>query len=461
MQSVLGWLNENIFGLFLPAVLFVSGVYFILRIGRYTLRPLFAVRTLSDKTEVSGKGKSPLSSLCLALAGTLGVGNITGVAGAIIIGGPGCVFWIWVCAIVSSVLKYAETVLAVHFRETDSDGKPAGGAHSYIKNGLGRPALAAFFCILCVFTSFTTGNMTQVRAAADGLEFACGLPSVATASVFLVAVLFLTCSGKDRISGFTARIIPLLCAGYVAASLAVIIIMRDKLGEITSIIISDAFTPRAGMSGFLGYLCSPALRMGVQRGVMSNEAGCGTAPIAHAGAVTDHPARQGFLGIAEVLCDTLLLCTMTAYVILLSGTVPDGTSTELALDSFTSVLGGGVRYFLGAALFLFALASVAGWAYYGKESLRALGLGKLSGKVYGVLFAAAAFAGCLIPEGPIWELSDISISLMAIINVMALLMLSPVVTGLTKEFYSERKKRIRSKSGKIPPDTVKRSLFKS
>ncbi len=461
MLSVLRWINENILGLFLPALLFVSGAYFLLRIGRYTLRPLFAVKALSEKPDVSGNGKTPLSSLCLALAGTLGVGNITGVAGAIMIGGPGCVFWIWICAIVSAVLKFAETALAVHYRETDRSGNPAGGAHSYIKNGLGCPALASFFCILCIFSSFTVGNMTQVRAAADGLSFACGVPDIITACVFLTAVLYLTVSNKDRISGFTAKIIPILCTGYVIAALCVIFILRDKLGEITSLIIADAFTPRAGMSGFIGFLCSPALRLGIQRGIMSNEAGCGTAPIAHAGAVTDHPARQGFLGIAEVLCDTLLLCTLTAYVILLSGAVPSGSSTELALNSFTSVLGNGIRYFLGAAIFLFALASVAGWAYYGRESLRALGLGNRYYKIYGLIFACAAFAGCLIPEGPIWQLSDISISLMAIINVGALLMLAPTVTYLSKDFYLRRKQKNPEKSGKISSNTVKRTFFKS
>ncbi len=488
MEFVLKNINALLGGLFLPAVLFASGLYFLFRIGRYVFSPRFIIRSLFDtgeknerdnpgqetKCKNNGKSKSgekkrsavletgeknekikrgvlsqndkkkdtrsPFSSLCLALAGTLGVGNISGVAAAITVGGPGAVFWIWVSAIVSAVLKFAETVLALCYRERDADGNFCGGAHLYIKKGLNAPAMAVFFCITCILTSFTMGSITQTKAAADGVFTALNISPLACGAVFFVAILYLSIRGSEKISAFTLKLIPPLCLAYVILSLTVIFIFRDNVLYVTSVIFSEAFTPRAGVGGLLGFLSSPAMRYGVTRGIMSNEAGCGTAPFAHARAETDSPVRQGVYGIIEVLCDTLILCTLTAYVVLLSGAPFSGGATELAINSFASALGEPVKAFLGISIFLFALGSVVGWSFYGQESVKALGFGKRALKIYGVLFSLSAALGCIIPENVVWELADFSISVMAVINIIAVLLLSEAVIRLTREYCVKKRK---------------------
>lgn len=438
-------------GLFLPAVLFISGLFFLFKIGGAVFSPRFLRRVLArekmgDKelhlrSDTKRKGvknntSSSFSSLCLALAGTLGVGNISGVTAAIMIGGPGTVFWIWVSAIVASVLKYAETVLAIHYRARDGSGEPCGGAHLYIKKGLNAPVVANLFCIICVITSFFMGCITQTRAAADGVYVSSGISPVICGIAFFAIVLYLSLGGGDRISRLTLRLIPPLCLVYICLSLAVIFIFRENIFYVTKMILTDAFSPKAGV---LGFLFSPAMRYGVTRGIMSNEAGCGTAPMAYAKAESVSPARQGIYGIAEVLCDTLLLCTLTAYTVLLSETALSGGATEVAINSFASALGNGVKPLLGVSVFLFALGSVAGWSFYGQESLKALGQGRKFLKIYGVLYALSAFLGCVMPENAVWELADLSISLMAIINVGAVLLLSRDVVKITKGFSKNGK----------------------
>lgn len=436
MISLLNDAAVIVTGFFLPAVLFVSGMYFLLRIGIYIFHPRVVKRVLkpSVKTQKNGT-RSPFSSLCLALAGTLGVGNISGVAAAITVGGPGAVFWIWVSAIVSAVLKFAETVLAIRYRKTDRDGKPYGGAQLYIKNGLNAPRVAIIFCLTCIVTSFTMGCITQTKAAADAFFVSTGLSPVICGAVFFIIVLYLSVGGGEKISSFTLKLIPSLCLGYVILSIAVIYVFKENIPYVTSVIFSEAFTFRAGAGGTLGFICSPAMRYGVTRGIMSNEAGCGTAPFAHARAETDSAVRQGFFGIVEVLLDTLILCTLTAYVVLLSDCAIDGGSTELAINAFASALGEWVKLLLGISIFLFALGSVAGWSFYGQEAVKALGLGKRSLRVYGALYAAMAFLGCIMPENAAWVLADLSISVMAIINIGAVLLLSSAVIKLTKNFY--------------------------
>lgn len=441
-------------GLFLPAVLFVSGLYFLFRIGRYVFSPRFIVHSLFD-TEKRDKNstRSPFSSLCLALAGTLGVGNISGVAAAIVAGGPGAVFWIWVSAIVSAVLKFSETVLAIHFRERDGDGNFSGGAHLYIKKGLNAPKVAIFFCIACIFTSFTMGSITQTKAAADGVFTALNISPVICGIVFFIIVLCLSFGGSDKISGFTLKLIPPLCLAYVILSLSVIFVFRDNIAYVTSAIFSEAFTPRAGVGGVIGFLSSPAMRYGITRGIMSNEAGCGTAPFAHARADTDSAVRQGVYGIIEVLCDTLLLCTLTAYVVLLSDSALNGGATEIAINSFACALGEPVKVFLGISIFLFALGSVTGWSFYGQEAVKALGFGKGWLKAYGVFFSFFAAIGCVVPENTVWELADLLVSVMAVINITAVLMLSGTVIRLTVDYcgkskVTERKKTCSREKGK-------------
>ncbi len=423
---------SSICGLFLPAVLFVCGGFFLFRIGRVALSPKGLLRSIVKKEKSPADGRSAFSSLCLALAGTLGVGNITGVASALILGGPGCVFWLWVCGIASSVLKFAETVLAFKYRERSPDGALHGGGFYYIKKGLKSPRLAVFFSILCIISSFFTGNMAQVRSASDGVKLCFNATSVTVAVVFTLCILAIVLFGGRKIERFTAFSVPILCVVYVAMSGAVIALRHESIGEVTKIILRDAFTPRAGAGGLFGFLSNGAIRYGICRGIMSNEAGCGTAPIAHAGTAGGDGIRQGHMGVLEVFCDTILLCTLTAYAILLSGAVPSGSACGLAITAFESVLGIGARYLLGISMFLFALAAVAGWWHYGTESLLTLGANKKVTLLYQLIFSFTAFAGCFLPENFIWDMSDLTISLMAIVNVTALLLLERECVLITK-----------------------------
>lgn len=383
-------------------------------------------RALDFKDTAHGRSakKSPFGSLCLALAGTLGVGNISGVAAAISVGGAGAVFWMWVSALFCSALKYAEVLLAVRFRKKSADGSFEGGAHFYIKNGIGSGALAALFCLLCVFSSYTVGNITQVNSAAQSLRFSLGVNEYICGAVcFLLILIF--CRSGSAIYSFTLRLIPLLCLGYIAISLAVIFRNADMLGMAFSSIIDSAFTPQSGMGGLIGTVCGKAVRTGITRGVMSNEAGCGTAPIAHASAEVRSPSAQGILGVIEVLFDTLFLCTLTALVILVSeAPLESGLSTVKVITSFASVLGEWVAIPISVAMLLFAVASAVGWSYYGRASLSYLGAGQGALSAYRISYAVCAFLGASFPEGVIWSLSDVSIYLMSLINTASVLLLA-------------------------------------
>ncbi|MBE6609975.1 MAG: sodium:alanine symporter family protein [Ruminococcaceae bacterium] len=423
--------TEFVSGAFLPLVLFFTGIYFFIFLSRHIFSPLKVCRALKK-----GRDRSlSFSSLWLALGGTLGVGNITGVCAAISVGGAGTVFWIWVCALFSSVIKYAETVLAVHFRETDGNGRRFGGAYSYIKNALKSPRTAVFFAILCVITSFTMGNITQVKSASDAAYYAFGIPTPIFSFLFFVIVLIICSGGGKLITAFTGFTVPFLCVFYVVLSLIVIVALRENIPEVTARIFREAFTPRAGVSGIAAYLCSPAMRLGITRGVMSNEAGCGTAPIAYAAGKSTDACGTGLLGIAEVLCDTLLLCTLTAYAVLLSGTSMQDSSVLTAYSAFSSVLGKFVYPLLGASISLFALAAVTAWGFYGRSAMTFLGMKQPAIAAYCFLFSLSSFLSAFIPESLCWKLADLSISLMAVINVIALFLLFPTVKRLTKEYF--------------------------
>lgn len=423
--------TEFVSGAFLPLVLFFTGTYFFSVLSKYIFSPL-RIRKAMKSRDLSSLS---FSSLWLALGGTLGVGNITGVCAAIAVGGAGTVFWIWICALLSSVIKYCEAVLAVHFRETDGNGNRFGGAYAYIKNALHAPKLAALFALLCIMTSFTMGNITQVKSASDAVYHAFGIPAPLFAFVFFVIVLIICSGGGKLITSFTGVTVPILCIAYVLISLTVIFIFRENIPEVTHRIITEAFTPRAELSGIAAYLCTPALRLGITRGIMSNEAGCGTAPIAYAAGTSDDACGSGLLGVAEVLCDTLLLCTLTAYAVLLSGTALEGSSVSIAYSAFGSALGNGVRYLLGASIFLFALAAVSAWGFYGRSALKFLGMKQPAIAIYSFFFSLSSFVSAFISESVCWSIADLSISIMAIINVPSLFRLFPTVKALTLEYF--------------------------
>ncbi len=395
---------------FLPALLFVGGLVFLFRYGG----EIFRSRT-KKKLE-----KASLSSLWLALGGTLGVGNICGVVGAVYIGGAGCVFWMWVCAILSAFTKYTETVFAVKHRISLPDGSVVGGAPYYIKNSLNRKKTANIFAVSCILTAFTVGCATQVKSAADIVVSSTSIPRWAVGSVFLLALLYLTLGKKKAVSAFATHTVPFLCACYGILCLIIIFTFRENIIPLTKEIVREAFTPTAGVGGILAFISSPALRLGITRGVMSSEAGCGTAPYAYASDPNANAESCGRLGVAEVLVDTLLLCTLTAYAVMLPKIPLSESSADTVIAAFALVFGSSAQIFLCISIFLFALASASSWSFYAEQSALFLGLKRFH-VPFSIIYSVSAFIFCYVGESRVWFLSDITVTVMATVNILCLL----------------------------------------
>lgn len=412
---------------FLPSTLFITGtILFFSFIGF-----LFSLKFWRAALKSIRKGAS-FSSLCLALGGTLGVGNICGVASAVYIGGAGTVFWIWVCAVLSAVTKYCETVLAVAF------SKNGGSAHSYVKKAFGSKKPYAVFSFFCIVTAFTMGNVTQVRSAATFAFISKGIPYTVSAAVFFIFVTCFTLGKGKAVKRFTSFAVPVLCCLYVFLCTVVIIAHRNGIVSLTNRIISEAFTPSAETGGFLAFLSCPQLRFGITRGVTSNEAGCGTAPIAYASDKNAVPFESGILGITEVLIDTLLLCTLTAYAVLLPQNALCSDSALSVLNAFTSVFGYWIAPVITVSVFLFALASVGAWSYYAEITASELGANKNFHRAFAILYPAASVIGCFTNENASWFASDLCVSIMGIINGLAVIMLIPSVKRITREALENR-----------------------
>ncbi len=421
-------------GMLLPALLFACGVFFFIRLAIFVFSPHFVKNGF--------KRTGGLSSLWLALGGTLGVGNICGVAAAIYTGGAGCVFWIWVCSFLSSATKYAESVLAVRFRKKTAS-ECFGGAQLYIAQGIGAKKTASVFCILCIITAFVMGNVTQVKASADFAYSALGIPTVIFACVFSVSLLIVLSGKGERIKSFSSKIVPLLCVLYVVLCVSTVLKHCERIPSVTKRIFDEAFTPRAGMGGILGILCTPALRLGITRGVMSNEAGCGTAPMAYASNPNATPVGSGLLGIIEVFTDTLLLCSLTAYAILLSGVEPSASSADTVLKAFSSSLGEFSSALLAFSVYFFALAASSAWAFYAREAMRYLKAPGIFYLLFTIAYPTVSFFGCFVNENAMWKAADLCVACISIINVTALLLLQSEVKNITLCEY--RRLRVTSK----------------
>ena len=439
---VLEFVNKYIIGTLTPLLLILTGAFFIiyLRLKPFsTPRRMLSVMLKGEKTE-SGKGISPFSSASMALAGTLGVGNIVGVSSAIAMGGFGAVFWMWVSAFFAMILKYAEIILSISHREAGE--RRRGGAMWYIKACFGNrigTAVAGVFAVLCLIDTFSMGCMVQVNALSGAVNGAFGISkTLIGAAVALLCALVIT-KGAKGISRITEWLVPLMSLGYVIISIAVMIKCRDRLTWAISGIFSDAFTLRSGVCGIGGFILSDALRFGTMRGLLSNEAGCGTAPFAHAASRVSEPAKQGVWGIFEVFVDTILLCTMTAIVVMVSydevcAYAPDGMM--MTLRAYTSVLGDYSGYFLAIAVFLFAYATVICWSHYGGECIFWLfGDRKLPRRVFNIVFCLCAFIGAVMAPEEIWTLADFSIGSMTLINVITVCLMSSEVRELTERVF--------------------------
>lgn len=447
MAGFMDFANKLVWGA--PSLLLILGVglYLSLRTGfsQLTLFPracrmfLTKLRSKDEGTEVS-----PFQALCTALAATIGTGNLVGVAGAIALGGPGAIFWMWISAILGMMTKFAEATLAVHYR-VRSDGAWIGGPMYMICTGMGKKwkALASVYCFFGIVAAFGVGNATQINAVVTGInQVFCNFGVEVTVRRnlgmgLLLALLIgsVLLGGAKRI-GTTAQIlVPFAACAYLLLGFGVLILRAPEIPHAFASIFRGAFSPRAVTGGIAGSVFQ-TLRVGVSRGVFTNEAGMGTASIAHASAQVDHPAQQGLMGIIEVFLDTIFICTMTALVILCSGVpIPYGADVGAALTSsaFTVVYGNWASVFLSVALCCFAFATVLGWGLYGARCAQFL-FGPSSWKLFALLQTVMVLLSAVLETGVIWALAELVNGLMAIPNLIALVALSPKLRELTMEY---------------------------
>ena len=448
--------NSFIWGI--PAMVCIIGVGLLLsvRTGFLQIRKFpYAIRTtigrIFRRKDASDGAMTPFQAVCTALAATVGTGNIAGVAGAIAIGGPGAVFWMWCSALLGMCTKFAEVTLAVHFRERNKNGELVGGPMYYIKNGLGSrwQFLAALYSLFGVLTVFGTGNATQVNTivtAIDSALLATGsglngiLPTlnliVGVVVAMMVAMVLL--GGVKRIGSVTEKLVPFMALFYIVLALGVVALNYRRFPAVLASIVGGAFDPQAVTGGAIGSVFL-SMQKGVSRGIFSNEAGLGTGSIAHACADTHKPVKQGMFGIFEVFADTIVICTLTAMVILCSG-VPVGygsaAGAELTISGFTATYGGWSSIFTAVALCCFAFSTIIGWGLYGSRCIEFL---FHTDKVVGpflVVYSFVSILGATVDLGLLWSIADTFNGLMSIPNLIALLLLSGTVAKLTKEFFA-------------------------
>ena len=441
---MLAWINRYILGVATPSALMGCGLWLWMYLRGGPLRhpkTVFRVLTRRDRSA----GISPFRALTLALAGTLGVGNIVGVASAIAMGGAGAIFWMWISAAVAMVLKYAEVVLAICHRRTRENGERYGGAMYYIRDVLSqcrRPRtgqlLAAVFAALCVLDALSTGCVIQVNAVAKACEGVFGLPVWICGGVLAVLSAFLVGRGVERISFLTERLVPLMTGGYLILSAAVLILRAEAIPAAFARILQDAFTPQSAVGGVLGFLLNRGVRYGTMRGLLSNEAGCGTAPIAHAASGTKSAVEQGFWGLFEVFVDTILLCSVTALVILVEPQVIAmyaGDGVMMTIAAYTAVLGQGAGCFLAIAVLLFGFATVVCWSHYGAECIRYLTASHGAQTIYRIATCAAVFLGAHLSPDSLWDAADFALGTMTLINLFVLILARREIKRETERYF--------------------------
>lgn len=396
---------------------------------------------------------TPFQAVCTALAATVGTGNIAGVAGAIAIGGPGAVFWMWISALLGMCTKFSEVTLAVHFREKNAAGDYVGGPMYYIKNGLGKKWhwMAALYSALGVLTVMGTGNATQVNTITASINSALtsfgviqdsqtSLTSLAIGILIAAVVATVLLGGVKRIGRVTERLVPFMALLYIILGAGVVILNLDSLPYVMKSIFVGAFQPSAFTGGVVGsfFLC---MQKGVSRGIFSNEAGIGTGSIAHACADTDQPVRQGVFGIFEVFTDTIIICTLTALVVLCSGVeIPFGQAAgaELTISGFTASYGNWISIFTAVAMCCFAFSTILGWGLYGARCIEFLFSGRVV-KPFLVVYSLVAILGATVDLGLVWGIADTCNGLMSIPNLIALFLLSGTVVRLVREHFDRLK----------------------
>ncbi|HER34152.1 MAG TPA: sodium:alanine symporter family protein [Halothiobacillaceae bacterium] len=445
LTEFLGSISGFVWGPVMLALLLGTGVYLtvglrgmpIRRIG-YGFRQLFRGRHAGtdDRGDIT-----PFQALATALSATIGTGNIAGVATAIALGGPGAIFWMWLTALVGMATKYAEAVLAVRYREVDERGRFVGGPMYYIKNGMGAKWkwLGAAFALFAMIAAFGIGNTVQANSVADVLETNLAIPAWLTGVVLAVLVFVVIIGGIRRIAQLAEYLVPTMAILYVGFALVIILMHIGDVPGALAQIVSDAFTGTAATGGFAGAAIWAAIRFGVARGIFSNEAGLGSAPIAHAAARTNDPVRQGTIAMLGTFIDTIVICTMTALVIVLSGVWTTGASgAALTSTAFAQGLGGG-NWVVTAGLVLFAFTTIVAWSYYGERAAEYL-FGVKVITPYRYVWVGALILGAIANLELIWLVADILNALMAVPNLIALIALSGTVFAITREYFAREER---------------------
>lgn len=456
ITNVNGAVNGFIWGI--PAMICIIGVGLYLSIGTGFIqmrRFVYAIRQtlgkIFDKKEAEKGAMTPFQAVCTALAGTVGTGNIAGVAGAIAIGGPGAVFWMWISALLGMCTKYSEVVLAVHYRERNKDGDWVGGPMYFIKNGLSSKwhFLAVLFSLFGVVAVFGTGNATQVNTIVTAIdavlvnyhfasEGSLGTLNLILGVIIAACVAMVLLGGVQRIGSFTERLVPFMAVFYIILALGVVFMHIGSVPAVFVSIFAGAFNPASFTGGVIGSMFV-SMRRGVSRGIFSNEAGLGTGSIAHATADTGHPVHQGLFGIFEVFTDTIVICTLTALVILCSGVdivFGQAAGADLTISGFTSSYGIWVSVFTAVALICFAFSTTIGWGLYGSRCVEYL-FGTKTIRPFLVIYAFVSVIGATLDLGLLWDISDTFNGLMVIPNLIAVFMLSGTVFRLTRNYFTE------------------------
>ena len=428
-----------------PLLVLLIGTGLMLTVRLHLLQVFRLPRALKLIFTAKNQGEGDVDSfkaLCTALAATVGTGNIVGVATAVHAGGPGAIFWMWMAAFVGMATKYAEGCLAVKYRTVDKNGDIAGGPMYYIENGLGKKYkplafLFAFFGVLVAF--FGIGTFAQVNSIVEITRLTTSIPVEYTAIVLTILVAAITIGGLQSIARVASKIVPAMAVIYVVSTVAFLVVFADQIPAAVEQIIVSAFTPTAAAGGFLGATVLVAMRNGVARGVFSNESGLGSAPIVAAAAKTKWPAEQGLISMTGTFIDTIIICTLTAMVILCSGTpVNYGTAAgaELTISGFTTTYGGWASIFTAVALCCFAFSTIIGWGLYGSRFLVFLCHSDKVAKPFFVVYSFVSILGATVDLGLLWSIADTFNGLMSIPNLIALLLLSGTVVKLTKEFFA-------------------------
>lgn len=436
--------NGIVWGLPMIILILGTGLYLQCRLGFMPIRKIvqgFRMIWKSRKPGAAAEGEiSPFAALMTALSATVGTGNIAGVATAIAVGGPGALFWMWMTALIGMATKYGEVVLAVKYREVDDHGEHVGGPMYAIKNGLGAHWrwLGTAFAIFGGLAGFGIGNMVQVNGIASAIHNAFGVPLWTTGAVVMLLTGAVIIGGIKRIGKVAELLVPAMCIGYILCVAFVLFIFADKIPAAFELIFTQAFNPTAATGGFLGSSVMLAIQKGVSRGIFSNEAGLGTAGIAQAAGTTSSPVFSGLIGMMGTFIDTIIVCTMTGLAIIVTGVWSSGASgAVLSSAAFEAAMPGVGKYLLTISLAVFAFTTILGWAYYGEKCWEFL-FGTVSEKPFRILWTLAVFPGAVLSLDFTWLIADTLNALMAIPNLISLLLLSPVIVHLTREYFAGR-----------------------